>query len=360
MKIVIFGLTISSSWGNGHATIWRGLCRELINHGHDVVFFERDVPYYAAHRDLQQIPGGTLRLYQNWGDVRPTAQRQINDADVAITTSYCPNAIEASELIWDSPGLRVFYDLDTPVTFARLHRGERVPYLHPNGLSEFDLVLSFTGGASLRALEVELGARSVAALYGSVDPEIHRRIPPRDDYRAALSYLGTYSEDRQSALNDLFIEPARRSPERRFFMAGAQYPMEFPWTPNIFFARHLPPADHAAFFSSSDITLNVTRAPMREMGWCPSGRLFEAAACQTPVITDCWQGLEDFFVPGEEILVARAAEDVLHALELSDAELTTIGRAARERTLAEHTATQRADQFEQIVQRAQTREMAAA
>ena len=360
MKIVIFGLTISSSWGNGHATVWRSLCRQLIGRGHTIVFFERDVPYYAAHRDLSAIDGGTLRLYESWHDIVDVASRELRDADVAVVTSYCPDAVAASDLTWFAPALRVFYDLDAPVTIARLRACEVVPYIPPNGLGDFDVVLSFTGGAALDALKAELGAKAVAPLYGSVDPDVHHRVASKDTYRAALSYLGTYSHDRQAALQDLFIEPALRTPEQRFVMGGAQYPVEFPWTDNIFFVQHLPPAEHPSFFCSSRLTLNVTRAAMREMGWCPSGRLFEAAACGVPIISDSWNGLDDFFAPESEVLIASSAEDVLGALSLTDDQLSRIASTARERVMAEHTGKQRAREFENIIENFHTTKVIAA
>ncbi|MFL6516056.1 MAG: glycosyltransferase [Chthoniobacterales bacterium] len=359
MKLVIFGLTISSSWGNGHATIWRSLCRQLINRGHDVVFFERDVPYYAAHRDLAELPGGNLRIYSDWQTVTGVAQREVRDADVAITTSYYPDAIVASELIWDSAALRIFYDLDTPVTLSRLRAGELVPYIHPNGLSEFDLVLSFTGGEALNALQRELGARQVAPLYGSVDPDVHRPVAPNTAYQGSLSYLGTYSVDRDEGVRKLFLEAARLRPADRFILAGAQYPPDFPWGPNIFFVRHLAPDQHPTFYCSSRLTLNVTRSAMRAMGWCPSGRLFEAAACGVPVISDWWEGLDEFFRPGAEILTAVDTADVNRALQFSDTELQRIATAARERTLAEHTGLQRTIYLEQLLDSARTQAIAA-
>ncbi len=350
MKIVVFGLTISSSWGNGHATLWRGLCRALAARGHRVVFYEKDVPYYAGNRDLLEVPGGELVLYGEWREVRRRAAQDIGEADVAMVTSYCPDGIEASELVLQSAlALRVFYDLDTPITLSRLSRGEATTYIGPRGFADFDLVLSYTGGAALDRLRADLGATRVAPLYGHVDPDVHRPVEPLPHFMSDFSYLGTYAADRQAALETLFIEPARQRPERRFLIGGAQYPQDFPWTDNIFFVRHLPPPEHPAFFASSRLTLNVTRQAMAEMGWCPSGRLFEAAACGAPILSDWWEGLDAFFAPGCDILVGCTSEDAVAALDLTDAELKRIAANARERVLAEHTSARRARDFEAAI-----------
>jgi spore maturation protein CgeB len=350
MKLVIFGLTMSSSWGNGHATLWRGLCRSLIRRGHEVVFFERDVPYYAAHRDLAHMDGVQLVLYGDWTAGLPMMQRELADADAAMVTSYCPDGVAATEVVGECPGLKVFYDLDTPVTLDAIKTGNWPNYIGPRGLRDFDLVLSFTGGRALDELRVELGARAVAPLYGHVDPETHRPAQRQPQYVADLSYLGTYAADRQSALEELFVQPARRAPLRRFVIGGAQYPDSFPWASNIYFVRHLPPGEHPSFFSSSTLTLNVTRRAMAEMGFCPSGRLFEAAACGVPILSDWWEGLDTFFTPDVEILIARNAGDTLRALERSPDELRRIADAARERTLAEHTADRRAQELEAVLE----------
>jgi spore maturation protein CgeB len=349
MKLVIFGLTISSSWGNGHATVWRGLCRELAHLGHQVIFFEKNVAYYAAHRDFHEVPGGKLILYDTWSDALAQARQHLADADVAMVTSYCPDGIAAAELVMASRPLKVFYDLDTPVTLEQIESGQGVGYIGASGLRDFDIVLSFTGGRALTELQTRLGARRAVALYGSVDPDVHRPVAARESYRADLSYIGTYAEDRQAMLNALFLEPARRLPERRFLIAGAQYPPAFTWLQNLFFVRHIAPPDHPALYSSSRLTLNVTRRAMAQAGHCPSGRLFEAAACGTPIVTDYWDGLESFFQPGEEILVAHQTTDVLAALELSDDQLGRIAGRARQRAIEEHCAVRRARQLEAIL-----------
>ncbi|GAC1356038.1 MAG: glycosyltransferase [Acidobacteriaceae bacterium] len=348
MHLVIFGLTISSSWGNGHATLWRSLVKAMLRRGHTVSFYERDVPYYASARDLFELPpGARLRLYESLDEIRGEVRRDLHNADLAMCTSYCADGPAASELILESrAAVKAFYDLDTPVTLDGLQSGTPVQYLPRNGLADFDLVLSFTGGRALEELKSRLGARLAVPLYGSVDPETHFPVAPERQFRGLLSYLGTYAADRQDGVNKLLLEPARLLPEERFVIGGAQYPAEFPWTANIAFVSHLAPSQHPAFFCSGRATLNVTRRAMASYGYCPSGRLFEAAACAVPLLTDAWEGLETFFVPGVEILPVSTADDVLNALSLSVAELSGIAAAARERTLAEHTGERRVMELE--------------
>ncbi|UWZ86955.1 CgeB family protein [Occallatibacter riparius] len=352
MHVVIFGLTVSSSWGNGHATLWRGFLKAMSRRGHTATFYERDVPYYAATRDGWEAPPGiALKLFDSFENIQAEAARELARADVALVTSYCGDGDAASRLVLDSRAqVRAFYDLDTPVTLDTLRIGARVAYLPAEGLSEFDIVLSYTGGRALEELTGRLGARAVAPLYGWVDPEMHFPVPPCEEYRSALSYLGTYADDRQQMLEELFVIPARRLPEERFLIGGAQYPSSFPWSQNIFFVSHMPPSLHPAFFSSSRFTLNVTRRAMAEYGFCPSGRIFEAAACGTPLISDTWSGLETFLQPDVEILTASTSADVVRALSLSDVEHMRIAEAARARVLAHHTAEQRVAEFESICQ----------
>ena len=350
MRLFIFGLTVSSSWGNGHATIWRGLCKALGRAGHQVTFFERDVPYYARHRDLCHTSEYELILYESWRDLEPVARAAVKESDCAILTSYCPDAPAAADLILELSVEHVFYDLDTPVTLERLRQQQEVEYLPSYGLKPFDLVLSYTGGQALEELKLRLGARRVAALYGSADPASHKPVTPSSLYSADLSYLGTYAHDRQGQLDKLFLQPARSSPQKRFLIGGALYPSNFPWSENVFFVPHVPPPEHPAFYSSSKLTLSVTRGAMAKMGYCPSGRLFEAAACGTPVISDDWEGLEHFFEPGREILVASGASEVNEALAFDQQKRSEIAKAARERVFAEHTAEHRATELVELLE----------
>ncbi|MCP3395419.1 glycosyltransferase [Bradyrhizobium sp. CCGB12] len=354
MKIVIFGLTISSSWGNGHATLWRGLCKHLARLGHTIVFFERDVPYYADTRDFFELPSGRLELFASWDEISSCARRHVREADAAIVTSYCHDAVAASHLICsEHRAVSIFYDLDTPVTLARLKAGDPVPYIGSRGLSDFDLVLSFAGGSRIQEdFRRILGAREVRPLYNHVDTDIHRPAPSQPQYRADLSYLGTYSRDRQIALEALLVHAARARQDLRFLIAGAQYPDDFPWSSNMYFVRHLPPSEHAPFFASCRMTLNLTRKAMIDAGWCPSGRLFEAAACGAPLLTDDWPGISDFFAPGDEIMLAHDVGDTLSALTLTDAELQRMARRARERTLTQHTSDKRASELIGLIEQA--------
>jgi spore maturation protein CgeB len=350
MHLVIFGLTVSSSWGNGHATLWRSLIKAMLRRGHTVSFYERDLPYYASARDLHNLPsGGNLYVYNRLDDIRANAKRDLAHADLALCTSYCPDGAAAGALILESRAtIKAFYDLDTPVTLDALGTDHPVEYLPSQDLGQFDLVLSYTGGRALEELKSRLGARVVAPLYGSVDPENHYPVPPCEEFRSALSYLGTYAPDRQVAFDRLFLESARRIPKNRFLVGGAQYPGGLAWTSNVTLLHHIPPPDHPAFFCSSRATLNITREAMARYGYCPQGRLFEAAACGTPLLTDDWEGLDTFFLPGEEVLRVTSPDDVVNALSLSDIELRHIAECARARALSEHTGEHRVQELEAI------------
>jgi len=269
-------------------------------------------------------------------------------------TSYCADARAASDLLLAaSPDtcVRGFYDLDTPVTLARLDAGQEIEYLPRQGLAPFDLVLSYTGGEALDALRTRLGARHVEPLYGSVDPDRYQRGLPQPPFEATLSYLGTYAADRQAMLDRLFMEPARRRPDDRFLIGGSQYPAEFSWLTNVCYVRHVPPSDHPDFYASSRFTLNVTRGAMARMGFCPSGRLFEAASCEATILTDYWPGLETFFEIGSELVAVADADGVIDALQMSERARRRIGEAARARVLQSHTAAHRAEALEDLLSR---------
>jgi spore maturation protein CgeB len=348
LRLVVLGLSITSSWGNGHATTYRSLLRAFAERGHDVTFLERDVPWYAPHRDLAAAPYARIALYASLDELHRRFTAAVRDADLVIVGSYVPDGIAVGAWVTQiARGATAFYDIDTPVTLAAVEAGT-CDYLTRELIPHYAMYLSFTGGPTLARLERALGAACARPLYCSVDP-IEYAPEPRPA-RWDLGYMGTYSDDRQPTLWRLLIEPARREPARRFAVAGPQYPASIEWAPNIERLDHLPPDRHRAFYNQLAFTLNVTRHHMRAAGWSPSVRLFEAAACGVPIISDPWDGIEELFEPDREILIAHDGDDVVRYLhELDDGDRLVVGARACARVRSSHTAAHRAADLERYV-----------
>jgi spore maturation protein CgeB len=351
LKIVICGLSITSSWGNGHATTFRALARSLHARGHEIIFFERDVEWYSSNRDLPDPSFCRVQLYDHWKSVLPKVRTEFNHADVAIVGSYFPDGVEAIREMLDSNArVKTFYDIDTPITVAKLRTGD-TDYIRRDQIAGLDVYFSFTGGPMLRHIETHFGAAHAVPLYCSFDPERYHRYPLAKRFRCDLSYMGTYAPDRQPKLEELLCESARRLKSCNFLVAGPQYPRSVRWPGNVRRIMHLNPRWHPHFYSSSRITLNVTRRDMVQAGYSPSVRLFEAAACGAPIASDNWPGLETFFMPGKEILLPTSSDDMVRYLcDSSDDQLRRIGCAAQQRVLAEHTSEIRAREFESAVE----------
>jgi spore maturation protein CgeB len=348
LRIVFFGLSITSSWGNGHATTYRSLIRQLAARGHEVTFLERDVPWYADNRDLPKPKYCKTKLYSSTEECKDKFAREVREADVVVVGSYVPDGVLIGTWVTNiATGVKAFYDIDTPVTLATLQRGDD-EYLSPAMIPRFDLYLSFTGGPTLRALESRYSAPRARVLHCSADPDLYYPEPRSLDYD--LGYLGTYGADRQPALEALLCEPARRWNEGRFVVAGPLYPKAIQWPKNVKRVLHLAPARHRRFYNSQRFALSVTRGDMVKAGYSPSVRLFEAAACGTPIITDYWPGIETIFTPGSEIILAKSTADCLRILkEMPEMERLAIGERARDRVLAGHTAAHRAAELESYV-----------
>jgi spore maturation protein CgeB len=351
LNLVFIGLSLSSSWGNGHATTYRALLKALAARGHDILFLEQDRDYYAAHRDLADPQFCRLALYDDIAELA-RFRTEIENADAVIVGSYVADGIAAGRFVQaHARGVTGFYDIDTPVTLTSLARGA-CDYLVRALVPGYDLYFSFTGGPTLELLERTWGSPRARALYCSVDPDLYHPVPAERLYD--LGYLGTYSDDRQPTLEALLVEPARRAPHLRFVVAGPQYPSSIVWPENVTRINHVGPDDHPSFYASCRYTLNVTRADMIASGYSPSVRLFEAAACGTPIISDFWNGLETFFQPGEEIVIARSADGVLaRLLETDEAERRAMSIAARAQVLDNHTAMHRAVEFETALRSAE-------
>ncbi|HEY0796254.1 MAG TPA: glycosyltransferase, partial [Acidisarcina sp.] len=339
MKIVIYGLTITSAWGNGHATTYRSLVKALARRGHKVLFIEKDVEWYRANRDLAAPEYCEVRLYEDWEAEETSLVSEAADADAILIGSYFPDAIIATRaLLALGCEAIMFYDIDTPVTVSQLRQLGRCEYLEAELVPHYAAYLSFTGGPILRELEDRFGSPNAVAFYCSVDPDLYRPQSIRPEYCCDLSYLGTYAADRQPKLSRLLNQTASLSPELQFLVAGAQYPDSTAWQRNVKRLTHVPPSDHAAFYSSSRFTLNLTRNDMVAAGYSPSVRLFEASACGAAVLSDAWEGLDQFLTPGEEILLPAGPEHVAQILtQFPEEERLRMGQRARERILAEHT-----------------------
>jgi spore maturation protein CgeB len=347
LKIVIFGLSITSSWGNGHATTYRALLKALRERGHHIVFFEKNQEWYESNRDLPHPEFCDLRLFEDWNSILPSVRDQLKGCDVAVAGSYFPDGISAVQEILDSKApVKAFYDIDTPITVSNLRAGG-TEFLRADQVTGFDLYFSFTGGPLLAQLESEFGVRRAVALYCSVDPQQHYPRKSSKRYQCALSYMGTYAADRQPKLDRLFTRVAAELPEMKFLLAGPQYPANLKWPKNLLHIHHLSPQWHPHFYSSSRLTLNLTREAMVASGFSPSVRLFEAAACGATLVSDFWTGLDTFLQTGEEILVAEDSKQIASFLKnMDESQLRTIGKRAQERVLAEQSSTRRAEEFE--------------
>jgi spore maturation protein CgeB len=348
LKIVILGLSITSSWGNGHAVTYRGLMAELVRRGHQVLFLERNMPWYAVNRDLPRTRYGRVELYSSLDELRKLYANEIRSADCVMVGSYVPDGIAVGEWVTSvASGVTAFYDIDTPVTLANLEL-DSCEYLNRTVVRKYDLYLSFTGGPILDRIEKAYGSPMARVLYCAIDPSAY--FPEYQINRWDLGYVGTYSDDRQRHLDQFLVKPAQLWDSGRFVVAGPLYPDTIEWPDNIERIEHLPPQAHRDFYNGQKFTLNVTRADMIKAGYSPSIRLFEAAACATPIISDYWRGLESIFRPDEDILIVETADDVLRFIrDIPNERRCQIGWNARRRVLREHTAAHRAETLEQYI-----------
>lgn len=348
MKLTVIGLSITSSWGNGHATTFRALLKAFKKLGHDITFLERDVEWYSRNRDMPKPRFCDVILYRNLEELEDTYAHLIANADAVMVGSYVPEGVAVNELVFSlANGTTMFYDIDTPVTLAKLERGD-YEYLKPEQIKHFDHYLSFTGGPILDHLMEKYGSPSAKPLYCSVDVDLY--YPEDIEKQWQMGYLGTYSIDRQPTVEELLNQPAAKNEKYKFLVAGPQYPADYQWAPNVHRIEHLPPAEHRSFYNSQCYTLNVTREDMIKAGYSPSVRLFEAAACGVPIISDYWEGMDEFFIIGSEILIAHSAEEVSKFWqEISEEDRQKIAKKAREKVLTFHTSMVRANELEQYI-----------
>ena len=350
MRVIVFGLSLSSSWGNGHAITYRTLLRAFAERGHDVLFLEREQPCHAEHRDLAEPDWCRLEFYTGERGHEAFADR-IAAADAVIVGSCVPDGRAVGRFVQATArNVTAFYDIDTPDTLAALSRGA-CAYLDADLVAGYGLYLSVTGGPTLTRIERRWGSPAARALFCTVDTDLYR--PVRTRRRWDLSYIGTYSPDRQPTLQRLLLEPARRAPELRFAVAGPLYPDTIHWPANVERFDRVGPADQPGFYGASRFTLTVTRADMIAAGHSPSARLFEAAACETPIVSDRWDGLENFFRPGRDILLPEGANEVVQILrDMPETRRLAIATGGAARIRGSHDAYARATQLEDYLMEA--------
>jgi spore maturation protein CgeB len=348
LKIVMLGPPLASSFGNGAAATYRGLVRELGARGHEVLFLERGPEREGARREGTKPVPGRVEVYPNLKELKNRHAAAVRDADFVLVGSHIAEGIEIGDWVTrTAQGATAFYDLNTAGTIANLFKG-RAENISAALIPRYQMYLSFTGGPLLGQMEKQYGSPMARPLYCSVDARLY--FPEHTELKWDLGYLGAYSAERQSSLERLFLEPARRWSEGRFLVAGSSYPRSVRWPKNVKRVPLVPPAKRRAFYNSQRFTLNVSPPNVLTTGFAPASRLFEAAACGTPVITEFWPGLDTFFVPDEEILISHSPDETMIYLEeISELERRRLGYRARERVLAKHTTRHRAAELETYV-----------
>ncbi|MCB0310133.1 MAG: glycosyltransferase [Bdellovibrionales bacterium] len=345
LNFVFIGLSLSSSWGNGHATTYRGLLRELSSLGHAVHFLECDQKWYRENRDLKEPEYCCLHIYSDLSELKNLYAELVENADIVVVGSYVVAGCAVGEWVQKiASGITAFYDIDTPVTLRLLEK-DKCPYLSRELIEGYQYYFSFSFGPVLERIEAEYGARCVLPLLCSVDPEIYQ--PKSIEQKFELGYLGTYSRDRQGSLENFLIGAAKRLPGREFVVAGPQYPARNEWPDNVQYYDHICPMQHSEFYCSQRFTLNLTRSDMRALGYSPSVRIFEAAACGVPIISDVWPGLSELFRIDQEIFITSSVEQTVMILrETSEEARARVAANARKRVLESHTARTRACELE--------------
>jgi spore maturation protein CgeB len=357
MNIAFFGSSLVSAYWNGAATYYRGMVRALHQRGHSITFFEPDAFGRQQHRDMADPPWAQVVVYPAHSD--PDALRaveQARGADLVVKASgvgVFDELLEAAVLDLQGPECRVaFWDVDAPATLDRLHANPHDPLrvLVPR----FDLVLTYGGGEPVRAAYRTLGARECVPIYNALDPTTHHPVAADPRFEADLAFLGNRLPDREARVDEFFLRAATLLPGRRLLLGGSGW-QDKALPAGVDYVGHVYTADHNAFNCTPRAVLNVSRESMARYGFSPATRVFEAAGAAACLITDAWEGLEQFLEPDAEVLVAHRAEDVAqHVRRLDAAAARAIGRAARRRVLAGHTYAHRAAQLEALLEGTQT------
>jgi len=343
MKIAFYGSSLLSSYWNGAATYYRGLLSDLARRGYGITFYEPDAFDRQKHRDIDPPEWAEVKVYPATEEAMRAVVAEAARADVVVKASgvgvFDNELLEGVVAASRADAIRIFWDVDAPATLAELRESPDHP-LH-RAMPALDLVLTYGGGPPVISAYEGFGARRCIPVYNALDPATHRPVPAEDRFRADLSFLGNRLPDREARVEQFFLEPAARLPNRSFLIGGNGW--ETKGMPsNVRHIGHVYTRDHNAFNTSPLAVLNIARDSMATTGFSPATRVFEAAGAGACLITDAWVGLELFLKEGEEVLVARDGKDVAEHVEtLTPERAKAIGDAARARIMAEHTYARR-------------------
>jgi spore maturation protein CgeB len=354
MKIAFYGSSLLSSWWNGAATYYRGLLRDLAGRGHDITFYEPDAYDRQSHRDMEPQPWARSVVYPATTEGLRNVLEEARAADVVVKTSgvgVFDDELLAGILEHSRRGaLKIFWDVDAAATLDEMAGAEDHPVRR--ALPALDLVLTYGGGPPVVNRYLEFGAAECVPVYNALDPTTHHPVEADPRFAADLSFLANRLPDREARVDQFFLEPAALLPERRFLIGGNGWETKA-MPPNVRHLGHVYTHEHNAFNCTPLAVLNVARDSMADIGFSPATRVFEAAGAAACLITDAWEGIEQFLEPGEEVLVARDGQDVVeHVRALAPERARAIGRAALERVLAEHTYAHRGAQVDALLRKA--------
>ena len=361
MNICFFGSSLVSSYWNGAATYYRGILKEIAALGHTITFYEPNALQRQAHRDIDDPPWARVVVYpatsEGWQRALANAARAADLLVKASGVGVFDTELDRAVVEISSPAMRLYWDVDAPATLDAL-AADLQHHLHA-AIPRFDLVLTYGGGDKVVRAYRAAGAHDCVPIYNALDPDTHHPAMPRPEFACDLSLLANRLPDRERRIEQFFIDVADRLPGRSFVLGGAGW--ETKDTPaNIRKAGHVGTAQHNAFFASALATLNVNRDSMARYGFSPPTRVFEAIGAGACLLTDAWEGIDQFLEPGTEVLVAANSEDVAHHLDALDCgRARTIARRARARVLAHHTYRHRARQFRNLIEGINTRTEAA-
>ena len=350
MNIAFFGSSLVSAWWNGAATYYRGIVRGLSELGHDVTFYEPVAYERQEHRDIPDPDWARVVVYEAPSEhvVREVVASAAS-ADVVVKTSgvgVFDDVLEDAVASLDA-GRRIFWDVDAPATLARMEADPGDPFRAL--LPAYDMVFTYGGGKPVTDRYAALGARDCVVVYNAFDPRTHFRVPADPRYACDLALLANRLPDREERIDEFFFRAASLLPERSFLLGGNGWDGK-PMPPNVRWVGHVGTEDHNAFNCTPLAVLNVTRDSMAANGWSPATRVFEAAGVGACLLTDAWQGIDDFLQPDEEVLVAENGEDVAgHVAALDAARAHAVGERAAARVAADHTYAQRAALVDEVL-----------